>query len=163
MRSINLIWTVAALCLVFSCNPGPSKLEQRLSSYWMASCQGVPVCVVKFSDVSDMPWDRMLVFAAHATRSDFDKELGAGSVRFEEFSRKIVLVKNDQVVYSEQTPSSMEDLSNGEVVFWSTEDAAGPPVRIFTRDQAVFSVKRLPLPHGKGYFFELVATDPAVP
>lgn len=76
-------------------------MEERIEEYWNTHCESVARCVVDFGDITDQEWDRIFFFRFDATLEEVLQTLGVEWYAYEEFSRKIILMKDGQIVYSE--------------------------------------------------------------
>ena len=113
-------------------------------------CQYADTCIVRITELTNFAWDRMYVFSYRATRDDIRKSLGVELPQYTEFTRKIVFLKEGKVIHSEEYPSNVEGLMNGEVVFDIPDNSVH---KDYTPDTAVFNVTRRNFE--KGVWFEL--------
>ncbi|HYW71744.1 MAG TPA: hypothetical protein VE961_11955 [Pyrinomonadaceae bacterium] len=112
---------------------GSRTIEQQIGER-LKACGSQP-CIVRITDVTDFPWDKMYVFEAGATHEQIEKSLGTTFPDYVEFTRRIVFLKNGKIIRREEQPADVEHPVNGQVAFAETYT---DPYWAFTPANAVF-------------------------
>jgi hypothetical protein len=152
-RRLLVALAVLGFGFLWSCSKATSPIERKLAAYWNKHCKSSSPCEIRLEDLANWKWDRIYIFPAHTGRNEVLAALNESSYKFEEFSRKIVFTRNGRLVHSEQSLSSMEGLTDGEVVFGSLESTA--TYQVYSRKDAVFHLNRIALESGRGHWFQL--------
>jgi hypothetical protein len=133
MSTRTILLAAAGGVLLMSCGrPGP--IERKIAAK-IAACKGRAPCRLVMSDITDFDWDRVFSFAHGATKAQVEAALGTAPPQFTEFTRKIVFMNQEKVVYMEEDPTDIERPSCGQVAFGIPDHAV---YRAFTRQEAVF-------------------------
>ena len=127
--------SILAALLLCSCGSGKTgRIERRIGER-IDACKPGDACTVRISDVTDFSWDKMYVFKHNATQDQIDKALGISFPDYVEFTRRLVFLKDDKIVYRDDALSNIESLVNGEVTF---DFAEYEVYKVYAANDAVF-------------------------
>lgn len=141
---------VLVLALLVGCNLREETIEARIVRWYDTHATGSQPCRLSVAkDIYPAEWDRICVFRHGATLQEVNQVLGVDvSDKYNEFTRKIVLVKGKQIIHWEEHSSDAEKPMPGEVAFEETYTANQV---VFSRADAVFDLKRIPV--GKSCYY----------
>lgn len=112
------------------------------------ACKSVSPCTINIKDVTDFQWDKMYAFKYHADLEQIEEALGVKFPLNNEFTRKLVFLKEGKVVYSEEAEVNVEHLEAGEVIF----DMQDMEVyKMYTADAARFKAEKKESDYGSYY------------
>lgn len=136
-----------AACILILSACSTTKVEE-ISERIKSSCAAGNTCQIRIRDLTTFEWDRMYVFDYSAELYDIEQALGTPFPDFVQFKRRIVFLKNGNIVYREDQPTNIEKHLDGEVFFAIPDTEV---YRQFTPDTAIFKVERKPIYDGVYY------------
>jgi hypothetical protein len=118
---------ILSLCASpISCRDHPSTpdtFDQKIVHFINTHCNSETACLFRLKDVTNFQWDKMYAFTYAAQQSEVENILGRKLPGFAEFQRKLIFLKNGDVVFIAQQKTDIEKLVPDEVVFDIPETA----------------------------------------
>jgi hypothetical protein len=129
-----------ALVIFFSFLSGCSQLDtiEKKVANKIDDC--VQPCLIVLKDQTSFDWDKVYIFGVPATLEEINDAIGIPYSKYEEFTRPLIFVKGNEIVYSENNPSDIEGIMDGQLVFGNATDTI--KYNLFTSENAVFEVRK---------------------
>ncbi len=94
-----------------------NTIENKIGHWVNNNCQSNKACTVNIADLTEFDWDKMLVFEYGFTKKQVEEIIDTSLENHLEQSRKIVFLKDGEVVHHEQLPTNVEHNVDGQVIF----------------------------------------------
>jgi len=131
---------VIALLLICSGCSTNGAFEQKIVRRINSTCKGSIDCTIRIKDLTNFDWDKMYAFKYTVRADEAEKAMGVPLPEYTEFTRKIVFLKSNQIVYFEEEPTDIEGPVNGQIAF-DIPDLGN--YKLYTPDTAVFKARKL--------------------
>jgi hypothetical protein len=155
-----VIVTVYGGCGYLGFGPDTSKFDRQVGKEIATRCARNVPCQIALKDATDFEWDEVYVFRIGLTPIDVDTCLGQKAGFTGEFTRKILFLRNGEIVGRDENFPDLERMLPGEVVFNVVNDGHA---RCQKYDKhAAFSVERMPT-RGEEYYALTCANCSASP
>lgn len=154
MKTTNFLKAAFAFSLFIlfnlftSCHP---SFESRIKEKIAADLKTHYKVILSLKELTDFDWDRLYVFDAHCSLKEINKVLGFDYPFYKEFSRILVFIKDEKIVYHEENAHSIEGIEDGEVIFSSNDTLKYSSYR---KGAAFFRVENKKFE--KGTYYELI-------
>lgn len=106
--------------LVCSCTFFSTKIENRIGWWVRWNCANQVACILRLRELTNFDWDKVYAFPLGTTQEDVERIIGGKIPEFQEFSRTLVFIRDNQIIYVEQNPGDVEGIVDGEVGFVSS-------------------------------------------
>lgn len=112
-------------------------IEDKIRDSIKRTLNNKKTLVVDVSKITDFKWDKMYVFKYTATKDEIDNIIGSSDYIYTEFTRRIIFILNDKIVYVDELPTNIEGLVDDEVVFDIPDDSI---YKVYSIDNAIFNI-----------------------
>lgn len=124
------------LTILISCDSKQQK--DMLRNKIVDKCNKQTVCTINMNELTWFEWNKLFVFDESATYPLIKRELGLDFPEYKEFSRFILFILDDVIVYYEEEPYNPSGRKNNSVWF-------SLPIResfmCFDKNSAIFEVR----------------------
>lgn len=142
------IFSTILFMLLTSCNQikSDSIIGKKIGEY----CKEDYPCVVEMEKIISGQWDTMFVFKEQVSLEEINKTIGFNYPFFEDIGKRILFIKDKEVVYHEDEFPNAESAKDGEIKFNMNDSTK---IKSYGRKEAVFLVRRTDF--DKGSYYEL--------
>lgn len=156
MRKLSL--SVFLFFVLFSAGcsfTGRGKIENAIDSKIREVCESNRICSIRVDEITWFDWDSLVVFSGGFTAVDKNRVLGKNYFNESHygFSITIVLLKDGEIVYSEENFRDMERNRDGDTYFSDVDPSKH--YRMYPRN-SVFEVERQRLSDGEYYSLKCI-------
>ncbi len=93
------------------------EIERKFGNNIERNCRQNKDCVVAIKDVTDFSWDKLYVFDYGIDKYEIDKIVGINVNASDNNTRKLIFIKDNELVYLEQNLSIVDKAAEGEIIF----------------------------------------------
>lgn len=93
------------------------KMELKIEKYIKSNCNTLDSCKVDLSKVTSFQWDILYIFKETASLEEIQKIMGIEYPYYQDVARRLVFIKNNQIVYHEDIFPNVENIEEGQIIF----------------------------------------------
>ncbi|QLH31660.1 MAG: hypothetical protein HWD62_03775 [Cyclobacteriaceae bacterium] len=139
-----------AICLLLI---GCSKTDTIESKIVLKISQCSEPCFVSIKEIATFKWDKLYVFNLPASPEEINDALGINYPYYVEFTRPMIFLNGDSLVYYENNSSNVEGVVDDQVIFGRGSDAT--KYKIITPENSIFKSDRK-ISGNKMNYYELI-------
>lgn len=110
------IYLFVCFAMLFSCEKSNNSIAKTIFYDVLNNNKSE----IDISDYTDFEWDVVYVFLVPVSLEEINRTIGVEYNHYEEFSRPIIFVKNNLVIFSENENINLEGLSEGQLIYKAT-------------------------------------------
>ena len=152
MQSKIGLGIIVFLLLAMGCKNGNEqiKIEKLIVEIVNKQCNDNSNCIVAIKKLTKFKWDKMYAFNYPVPLEVINKAINKNYPYYREFTRPLIFLEGDKIVYYENNPSDVENLVDKQVVF---DFADTLKYQVYNYDKSDFKVEKKEFE--KGSYYEL--------